>query len=77
MGSTTAYFEELRAKDPDFYWRMKLVDEYRVENVFWIDDASCRAYTKNNNIVSFDTTYMTNMYKMMCAPFIALTTMDN
>ena len=31
VGSTISYFEELRAKDPDFYWRMKLDDEDRVE----------------------------------------------
>ena len=43
VGSTIAYFEELRAKDPDFYWRMKLDDEDRVENVFWIDGTSRRA----------------------------------
>ena len=43
MGSTIAYFEELRAKDLDFYWRMKLDDEDRVENVFWIDGTSRRA----------------------------------
>ena len=31
VGSTISYFEELREKDPDFYWRMKLDDEDRVE----------------------------------------------
>ena len=40
--------------------------------MFWIDGASRRAYAKYNDIVSFDTTYMTNMYKMPCAPFIGI-----
>ncbi|XP_073363259.1 protein FAR-RED IMPAIRED RESPONSE 1-like [Aegilops tauschii subsp. strangulata] len=37
VGSTIAYFQEMRAKDSYFYWRIKLDDEDRVENLFWID----------------------------------------
>ncbi|KAE8799009.1 Jasmonic acid-amido synthetase JAR2 [Hordeum vulgare] len=39
-GNTIAYFEELGAKDPDFYWRIKLDDEDRVENMYLIDGPS-------------------------------------
>nr|XP_045088769.1 protein FAR1-RELATED SEQUENCE 5-like [Aegilops tauschii subsp. strangulata] len=72
VGSTIAYFQEMRAKDSYFYWRIKLDDEDWVENLFWIDGASRRAYAKYNDCLSFDTTYMTNMYKMPCAPFIGI-----
>ena len=40
--------------------------------MFWIDGASRRAYAKYNDCLSFDTTYMTNMYKMPGAPFIRI-----
>uniref|UniRef100_A0A452Z5Q3 MULE transposase domain-containing protein n=2 Tax=Aegilops tauschii subsp. strangulata TaxID=200361 RepID=A0A452Z5Q3_AEGTS len=72
VGSTIAYFQEIRTKDSYFYWRIKLDDEDRVENLFWIDGASRRAYAKYNDCLSFDTTYMTNMYNMSCAPFIGI-----
>ena len=72
VGSTVSYFQDMKAQDPDFYWRIKLDDEDRVENLFWIDGASRRAYARYNDVISFDTTYMTNMYKMPCAPFIGI-----
>ena len=72
VGSTISYFQDMKAQDPDFYWRIKLDDEDRVENLFWIDGASRRAYARYNDVISFDTTYMTNMYKMHCAPFIGI-----
>lgn len=72
VGSTIAYFQEMRAKDSYFYWRVKLDDEDGVENLFWIDGASRRAYAKYNDCLSFDMTYMKNMYKMLCGPFIGI-----
>jgi hypothetical protein len=41
----------------------------RVERTFWVDGD---AYTLYNGCISFDTTYLTNMYKMPCAPFIGI-----
>lgn len=36
LGSTIAYFQKMRANNPDFYWRIKLDEEDRVENLFWM-----------------------------------------
>ena len=72
MQETIAYFKELKEKDPDFYWAMKLDEEDRVENLFWVDGPARKAYAKYNDVVSFDTTYLTNAYKMPCAPFIGI-----
>lgn len=38
--------------------------------LFWIAGASHMAYAKYNYCLSFDTTYMTNIHKMSCGPFI-------
>ena len=37
-----------------------------------MDGAARRAYKFFNDCVSFDTTYMTNIYKMPCAPFVGI-----
>lgn len=66
------HFEELKKEDPRFFYKIKLDEELRVENIFWVDGAArdvCKLY---NDCISFDTTYMTNMYKMPCAPFIGI-----
>jgi hypothetical protein len=72
MQDTIMYFEEMRLEDKDFYYRFKLDDEDRVENLFWVDGAARRAYKFFNDCLSFDTTYMTNAYKMPFAPFIGI-----
>lgn len=72
MQDTIAHFETLKELDKDFYYRFKLDDEDRVENLFWVDGAARRAYKIFNDCISFDTTYMTNAYKMPFAPFIGI-----
>ncbi|XP_062232789.1 protein FAR1-RELATED SEQUENCE 5-like [Phragmites australis] len=72
MQETLEYFEELKQHDPDFFYKFKLDDDYRLQNLFWIDGAARRAYETYHDCVSFDTTYMTNMYDMPFAPFIGI-----
>ena len=72
MQDTLAYFQQLRADDRDFYYKIQLDDEDRVMNMYWIDGAARRAYKSYSDCISFDTTYLTNMYKMPCAPFIGI-----
>ncbi|XP_062188878.1 protein FAR1-RELATED SEQUENCE 5-like [Phragmites australis] len=72
MQETLEYFEELKQHDPDFFYKFKLEDDYRLQNLFWIDCAARRAYETYRECVSFDTTYMTNMYDMPFAPFIGI-----
>ena len=51
---------------------MQLDEEDRVENIDWIDGESRRSYPLYSDCISFDSTYLTNMYKMPCAPFIGI-----
>jgi len=67
------YFKELEDQDAEFFYKIKLDEDNRVECLFWVDGAARRAYIElYNDLVSFDATYMTNMYDMPFAPFIGI-----
>ncbi|CAM0882048.1 unnamed protein product [Alopecurus aequalis] len=66
------YFEELKKEDPNFYYKFKLDALSRVEMIFWVDGAAREVYKLYHDCILFDTTYMTNMYNMPCAPFIGI-----
>ncbi|XP_071676991.1 protein FAR1-RELATED SEQUENCE 5-like [Lolium perenne] len=67
-----SYFEELKKEDPNFFYKYKLDSEDRIENIFWVDGPTREVYKNYNDCISFDTTYMTNAYKMPCAPIIGI-----
>ncbi|XP_020154833.1 protein FAR1-RELATED SEQUENCE 5-like [Aegilops tauschii subsp. strangulata] len=64
---TIAYFDKKAKADPDFFYRIRLDDDDRVRNMYWVDDAARRAYKHFQDCISFDATYLTNMYKMPCS----------
>uniref|UniRef100_A0A2N9EMN5 Protein FAR1-RELATED SEQUENCE n=1 Tax=Fagus sylvatica TaxID=28930 RepID=A0A2N9EMN5_FAGSY len=66
------YFVRMQAKNSNFYHALDLDDELRVRNVFWVDARSRAAYESFNDVITFDTTYLTNKYDMPFAPFIAI-----
>ena len=73
MTEVLSYFWDLEKEDPDFYFRLKLDSEERVENLFWIDGIARKAYKEAyHDCISFDTTFMTNCYNMPFAPFIGI-----
>ncbi|XP_039778558.1 protein FAR-RED IMPAIRED RESPONSE 1-like [Panicum virgatum] len=59
---TLDYFRELEQEDPEFFYKIKLDADHRVECLFWVDSAARHAYIESySDLVSFDATYMTNM----------------
>uniref|UniRef100_A0A0E0QNG5 Uncharacterized protein n=1 Tax=Oryza rufipogon TaxID=4529 RepID=A0A0E0QNG5_ORYRU len=74
MPQTIAHFEEIKKDDPNFFYKIQLNKEDRVQNIFWVDGAARNAYKDYKDCISFDCTYMTNMYNMPCAPFIGIKT---
>ena len=73
MQETLDYFEELKVQDdPDFFYKLKLDNDYKIQNLFWVDGSARKTYEAYGDCVSFDTTYMTNMYDMPFAPFIGI-----
>jgi hypothetical protein len=71
LQETLDYFKVLEQLDAEFFYKIKLDADHKVECMFWVDVG--RAYIESyNDLVSFDAIYMTNMYDMPFAPFIGI-----
>ncbi|XP_022861564.1 protein FAR1-RELATED SEQUENCE 5-like, partial [Olea europaea var. sylvestris] len=66
------YFSKMQAQCPGFYFSIDLDDESRLRNVFWADNRCRQAYKEFGDVVTFDTTYLTNKYDMPFAPFVGV-----
>jgi hypothetical protein len=72
MSQFLAHIDEVKKDDPEFILKLDLDHADRVQRIFWVDGAARAAYKNYNDCLSFDTTYMTNMYNMPFAPFIGI-----
>ncbi|KAF5468439.1 hypothetical protein F2P56_012589 [Juglans regia] len=66
------YFKRMRKMNDDFVSVMDVDDESRIRNVFWADARSRAAYEYFGDVITFDTTYVTNRYGMPFAPFVGV-----
>jgi zinc finger SWIM domain-containing protein 3 len=66
------YFVRMQGKNSNFYHTLDLDDKLRVRNVFWVDVRSRAAYESFHDVITFDTTYLTNKYNMPFAHFIGI-----
>ncbi|XP_022866876.1 protein FAR1-RELATED SEQUENCE 5-like [Olea europaea var. sylvestris] len=71
-GAIQAYFANMQARCSGVYFSMDLDDESRLKNVFWADNRCRQAYKKFGDVVTFDTTYLTNKYDMPFTPFFGI-----
>ncbi|XP_041001728.1 protein FAR1-RELATED SEQUENCE 5-like [Juglans microcarpa x Juglans regia] len=62
----------MQYKNPCFFALMDLDDDGRLKNVFWADPRSRAAYQDFGDVITFDTTYLTNKYGMPFAPFVGV-----
>ncbi|XP_042950292.1 protein FAR1-RELATED SEQUENCE 5-like [Carya illinoinensis] len=62
----------MQYKNPRFFALMDLDDEGRLKNVFRADPRSRAAYQYFGDVVTFDTTYLTNRYGMPFALFVGV-----
>ncbi|XP_022868527.1 protein FAR1-RELATED SEQUENCE 5-like [Olea europaea var. sylvestris] len=67
-----AYFSKMQATSPGFFFNIDLDDEARLRNVFWADNRCRQACKEFGDVVTFDTTYLTNKYEMPFAPFVGV-----
>ena len=70
--STLDYFRRRQTENSNFFYSLKLDDDNRIETVFWVDARSRAGYQIFGEVITFDTTYRTNRYKMPFAPFTGL-----
>ncbi|XBI90677.1 hypothetical protein VPH35_028246 [Triticum aestivum] len=69
---TIDYFKELQARSDNFYYTMQVDGAGRIKNVFWSHALSRLSFEHFGNVVTFDTTYQTNMYKMSLGIFVGV-----
>ncbi|XP_052198272.1 protein FAR1-RELATED SEQUENCE 5-like [Diospyros lotus] len=67
-----AYFSKMQAFCPGFYFSVDLDEDGRLKNVFWADNRCRQAFKEFGDVVTFDTTYLTNRYDMPFAPFVGV-----
>ncbi|PIA65430.1 hypothetical protein AQUCO_00100727v1 [Aquilegia coerulea] len=66
------YFTRMQQKNPNFFYLVDLDPEGRLRNVFWADARSRDAYKYFGDVVTFDTTYLTNRYDLKFASFVGV-----
>ncbi|XP_042979899.1 protein FAR1-RELATED SEQUENCE 5-like [Carya illinoinensis] len=71
-GALREYFARMQYKNDGFFSLMDMDDDERLRNVFWADARSRAAYKYFGDVVTFDTTYLTNRYGMPFAPFVGV-----
>uniref|UniRef100_J3LBW7 Protein FAR1-RELATED SEQUENCE n=1 Tax=Oryza brachyantha TaxID=4533 RepID=J3LBW7_ORYBR len=62
------YFLCMQSKDPNFFFVMDMDEDSRLKHVLWVDARSSATYESFSDVVTFDTTYLTNKYHMPFAP---------
>jgi hypothetical protein len=71
-GALLNYFSKMQSDNSNFYYEIDLDKKNRLKNIFWAD-ARCRATCEEfGDVVTFDTTYLTNRYDMPFAPFVGV-----
>ncbi|XP_035551757.1 protein FAR1-RELATED SEQUENCE 5-like [Juglans regia] len=64
-----SYFLDRQLKEPGFVFSMQVDKDGSMGSCFWADARSRAAYQYFGDVVTFDATYLTNIYKMPFASF--------
>ncbi|KAG6702816.1 hypothetical protein I3842_07G055100 [Carya illinoinensis] len=64
-----AYFLDRQCKEPGFVYSMQVDENGCMGSCFWVDARSRAAYQYFGDVVTFDMTYLTNIYKIPFVPF--------
>ncbi|KAF2297305.1 hypothetical protein GH714_021003 [Hevea brasiliensis] len=65
-------FVRMQRNDPEFFYSFDLNDDSRRSKVLWVHPRSRAAYEEFNDVVSFDTTYLVNRYKLPFATIVGV-----
>ncbi|XP_021851583.2 protein FAR1-RELATED SEQUENCE 5-like [Spinacia oleracea] len=63
---------DLQSIDPEFFFRVRLNDEGKVECLFWRDSMMREDYKIYGDVLVFYTTFRTNKYNLICALFVGI-----
>lgn len=65
-------FMQMQEEDPKFFYAVDLNEEHRLRNVFWADTKGLTDYSYFSDVVSIDTTYVGNNYKIPLVLFVGV-----
>jgi len=66
------HFSRMSELNKDFYFEIDIDEDSRIRHVFWADARTRPACKYFGDVISFDTTYLTNKYDMPFAPFVGV-----
>uniref|UniRef100_A0A803QIN4 Protein FAR1-RELATED SEQUENCE n=1 Tax=Cannabis sativa TaxID=3483 RepID=A0A803QIN4_CANSA len=66
------FFTQMQNVNANFFYAVDVGEDQRIKNLFWVDAKSRHDYANFSDVVSFDTTYIRNKYKMPLALFIGV-----
>lgn len=66
------YFMQMQEENPKFFYAVDLNEEHRLRNVFWVDAKGMEDYSNFSDVISLDTTYFSNKYKIPLVLFIGV-----
>uniref|UniRef100_A0A8R7Q1J7 SWIM-type domain-containing protein n=2 Tax=Triticum urartu TaxID=4572 RepID=A0A8R7Q1J7_TRIUA len=69
---TMAIFSELKVQDGEFTYNVQVDDESRIRTLMWTNGRSKKQYHHFGDVVTFDTTYKTNLYDMPFGIFVGV-----
>jgi len=64
------FFKEMKAHNEHFFHDVQLDENNVIKNVFWSHASQRAEYVDFGDVVTFDTTYRTNIYNMPLAMFV-------
>ncbi|XP_037479982.1 protein FAR1-RELATED SEQUENCE 5-like [Triticum dicoccoides] len=69
---TMDVFAEIGDKDPHFTYRVQADSEGRIKNLMWATGSIRLQYNSFRDVITFDTTYRTNLYDMPFGLFVGV-----
>ncbi|XP_011001055.1 PREDICTED: protein FAR-RED ELONGATED HYPOCOTYL 3-like isoform X2 [Populus euphratica] len=66
------FFTKMQNMNSNFFYAVDLGEDQCLKNLFWTDAKSRHDYGNFSDVVSFDTTYVRNKYKMPLALFVGV-----
>ncbi|XP_057797111.1 protein FAR1-RELATED SEQUENCE 5-like [Salvia miltiorrhiza] len=66
------YLTEKGLSDPSFYWKVKVSEDGRLQNLFFRDSRCLVDYQHFGDVISVDATYKTNKYDLICVPIVGI-----
>ncbi|KAK9206151.1 hypothetical protein WN943_016424 [Citrus x changshan-huyou] len=66
------YFLKMQNGNSNFFYMVDLDEDARLKNLFWADARSRAANKEFGDVITFDSTYLTNKYDMPFAAFVGV-----